>query len=235
MSHPSPCLRHTSILAAFLAALGSGDAAAGPSPSGVRALFAVRSPAERVFLARDTNGWITSAQPLERLAGADLHVLEIDAIDGARLDDKLVVSGTKWTLDPWNPRTMTGGYGPSSELRTPAYAPPAEVEPRPETVKEAWTELKVESRAMGGLRNAFVWTAALAGAEGPSPVLYLLDGTDDRDFAKAHTVAANLIASGRLPPLLLVLVPPVDRRAECERHARSRRPPRALPGLRARR
>jgi len=186
----------------------------GSAPGRVRALFAFRSPAEKVFLAGDMSGWSTSAQPLERLTGTDLHVLEMDVPDGARLDYKLVVSGTEWTLDPWNPKTMTGGYGPNSELRTPAYVPPAGVEPGPGTVKGAWEELKVESRAMGGARSAFVWSSAPAGATGPYPVLYLLDGTDYRDFAKAHVVVGNLVGAGRLPPVVLVLVPPVDRRAE---------------------
>lgn len=186
----------------------------GSSPGRLRALFVFRSPAERVFLAGDMNGWSRSAQPLDRLAGTDLHLLEIQVPDGARLDYKLVVSGTEWTLDPWNPRTMTGGYGPNSELRTPAYVPPAEVEPGPGTVEGSWDELRLESRATGGQRSAFVWSSAPAGATGPFPVLYLLDGADYRDFAKAHVVAGNLVGAGRLPPVVLVLVPPVDRRAE---------------------
>lgn len=186
----------------------------GLSPGSVRALFVVRSTAEKVFLAGDMNGWSTSAQPFERLAGTDLHLLEVEVPDGARLDYKLVVSGTEWTLDPWNPRTMTGGYGPNSELRTPAYVPPAQVEPGTPTANGSWAELKIESRAMNGPRTAFVWSSAPAGATGPYPVLYLLDGTDYRDFAKAHVVAGNLVGAGRLPPLVLVLVPPVDRRAE---------------------
>lgn len=188
------------------------------------AFFAFRSPAERVFLAGDMNGWSTSAQPLERLAGTDLHVLELAVVDGARLDYKLVVGGTEWTLDPWNPKTMTGGYGPNSELRTPAYVAPAEVEPGPSTVKGSWEELKLESRALGGPRSAFVWSSAPAGATGPLPVLFLLDGTDYRDFAKAHVVAGNLVGAGRLPPLLLVFVPPVDRRAEYDDDRSARAP-----------
>lgn len=186
----------------------------GPAPGRLRALFAFRSPAEKVFLAGDMNGWSTSARPLEKLAGTDLHALELEVPDGARLDYKLVVSGTEWTLDPWNPRTMTGGYGPNSELRTPAYVPPADVEPGPATVTGSWEELKLESRATGGPRTAFVWSCAPAGATGPYPVLYLLDGTDYRDFAKAHVVAGSLVGARRLPPVVLVLVPPVDRRAE---------------------
>lgn len=212
----------------------------GLSPGSVRALFVVRSTAEKVFLAGDMNGWSTSALPLEKLAGTDLHALELEVPDGARLDYKLVVSGTEWTLDPWNPRTMTGGYGPNSELRTPAYVAPAEVEPGTPTAKGSWAELKIESRAMSGLRTAFVWSSAPAGATGPFPVLYLLDGTDYRDFAKAHVVAGNLVGAGQLPPVVLVLVPPVDRRAEYDddrsapapaKRGTDEPPRRALPGV----
>lgn len=190
----------------------------GDVPGRLRALFLFRSAAPRVFLAGDMNGWSTTAQPLERLAGSDLHALEIDVVDGARLDYKLVVGGTEWTLDPWNPRTMAGGYGPNSELRTPGYLPPSEVEPRPGTPPGRYEELGVPSRALGGERRAVVWVPPGAASSAPMPVLYLLDGTDYREFAKVHTVAENLLAAGRVPPLLLVLVPPVDRRLEYERH-----------------
>ena len=97
----------------------------------VRYLFAFRSSAARVFLAGDMNGWSTSSHPLEKLPGSDLHVLELEVPDGARLDYKYVAEGTEWMLDPWNPRTMPGGFGPNSELRTPSYVPPADVDPKP--------------------------------------------------------------------------------------------------------
>ncbi len=189
------------------------------SPGRVRALLAFRSSSRRVFLAGDTNGWHPSSHPLERLPGTDLHVLELELEDGARLDYKLVVDGKEWTLDPWNPRTMPGGYGPNSELRTPAYAPPADVEPKPGVPAGTFEELTVESRAMGGPRRAVVWVPPARGAGTERlPALYLLDGLDYREFGRAHTVAGNLIASAKLPPFLLVLVPPVDRRAEYERN-----------------
>lgn len=190
-----------------------------PTAGHVRALFAFRSPAARVFLAGDMNGWSTSSLPLERLEGTNLHVLELEFPDKSRLDYKLVVEGTEWTLDPWNPRTMAGGYGPNSELRTPAYTPPKEVEPAPETARGAWEELTVESRAMGGPRRVVVWHHGNLPAEKePVSALYLLDGLDYREFGKADAVAGNLIASGKLPPLLIIFVPPVDRRSEYERN-----------------
>ncbi|MBK9965910.1 MAG: secretin and TonB N-terminal domain-containing protein [Holophagales bacterium] len=187
-------------------------------PGRVRCLFAFRSGAARVFLAGDQNGWYPSSQPLEKLPGSDLHLLELEIPDGARLDYKFVVEGTEWTLDPWNPRTMPGGFGPNSELRTPGYVPPPDVDPNPGAPKGRYEELAIESRAMGGPRRAIVWVppAPAAGTE-PFPVLYLLDGLDYREFARVHTVAANLVAARKLPPILLVLVPPVDRNVEYER------------------
>ena len=191
----------------------------GATPGRLRALFAFRSAAARVFLAGDMNGWSTSASPLRKLAGTDLHLLELDLPDGARLDYKLVVGGTEWTLDPWNPRTMAGGFGPNSELRTPAYVAPREVEPRPGTPRGRYEELSVESRALGGARRALAWVPPGTKTDGPPlPVLILLDGLDYREFAKVHTVVENLLAEGRLRPLLLVLVPPVDRAREYERN-----------------
>ena len=184
----------------------------------VRFLFALRSSAARVFLAGDVNGWSVSSLPLEKLPGSDLHVLELEIQDGARLDYKFVAEGTEWMLDPWNPRTMAGGFGPNSELRTPAYVPPADVDPRPGVPGGRYEELTIESRAMGGPRRALVWVPpGLATSARPVPVLYLLDGLDYREFGRVHTVAGNLLASGRLPPILLVLVPPVDRSTEYER------------------
>ena len=183
----------------------------------VVALFAYRSPASRVFLAGDMNGWSVSSTRLERLPGTDLHVFELELPDGARLDYKLVAGGTEWTLDPWNPRTMAGGFGPNSELRTPGYVPPAEVETGAGTLRGRYEELSVASRAFDGERRAVVWVPPGAtAASPPMPVLFLLDGLDYRDFAKLHAVVGNLLAYGRIPPLLLVLVPPVDRNAEYE-------------------
>lgn len=184
-------------------------------PGRVRALFAFRSSAARVFLAGDMNGWSTSSHPLEKLRNSNLHVLELELPDGARLDYKFVAEGTEWVLDPWNPRTMPGGFGPNSELRTPGYTPPANVDPRPGVPGGRYEELTIESRAIGGPRSVKVWIPpSLAPEAGPLPVLYLLDGLDYREFGHVHTVAGNLVASGKLPPLLLVLVPPVDRGAE---------------------
>ena len=188
-----------------------------PVDRDVRALFVFRSAAPRVFLAGDVNGWSTSAQPLEKLAGTDLHVRELDVVDGARLDYKFVVGGTEWTLDPWNPRTMAGGFGPNSELRTPAYVPPREVEARPGMPAGRFEERTVESRALGGARRVVVWVPPGLPESARVPALYLLDGLDYREFGNVHVVAANLLATGRIPPLLLVLVPPVDRGVEYER------------------
>jgi enterochelin esterase family protein len=131
----------------------------------------------------------------------------------------LVAESTAWALDSWHPRTMPESSGSSAEQGTASNVPPANVDPKPGVPGGRYEELTIDSRAMGGLRRALVWVpVALAAEKEPLPVLYLLDGLDDREFGHAHTVAEGLIASRTLLPFLLVLVPPVDRSAEYERN-----------------
>ena len=140
---------------------------------------------------------------------------------GARLDYKLVRGGSEWMLDPWNPRTMMGGFGPNSSVATPGYVAPAEVTPRREVPRGRYDDFTVASAVYGGDRRVLVYVpAGLGGTSAgaaPVPALYLLDGIDYREFAKVHTVLDNLLHDRKVPPFLLVLLPPGDRRKEYER------------------
>lgn len=100
-----------------------------------------------------------------------------------------------------------------------ATSSPAELGPAPGIAGGRFEELTIESRAMGGPRRVVVWVpAGLTARAERVPALYLLDGPDDRELGKVHVVAADLIGSGKLPPFLLVLVPPDDRGAEYGRN-----------------
>ncbi len=195
-----------------------------------RALFVFAGEATSLTVAGDLNGWDTKADPLERLAGTDLWLRGVDLPAKARLDYKLVRNGSEWLLDPWNGRTMEGGFGPNSQFWTPGYQPPAEVTPRPGVPTGRFVHMTVESHALGGARRALVYVPPPApgsgsGATAPPaaparlPSLYLLDGLDYRQYAMVGTVLDNLVAEGRVPPILLVLVPPLDRISEYERSA----------------
>lgn len=206
--------REVDAFAACAARVGTPVVEPSSRPGLGRALFVFRGAASKVTLAGDVNGWDPESDPLERLSGTDLWVRLVDLPDDARLDYKLVVDGG-WRLDPWNPRTCTGGFGPNSELRMPRYAEPEALAPRSDVARGRLEELPVESRALGGSRTVTVWVPPGGGpAAAPLPSLYLLDGGDYLEFAGVVAVAERLVAERKVPRLLLVLVPPVDRRLE---------------------
>jgi enterochelin esterase family protein len=80
-----------------------------------------------VSVPGDFNGWNPGADPMNGIEGTDFFYLtkrfEIDA----RLDYKFVLNGSQWIIDPLNPRTVTGGFGPNSELAMPGYRQPEEI------------------------------------------------------------------------------------------------------------
>jgi hypothetical protein len=86
-----------------------------------------RGTARDVTLAADMNGWDPARDPLTRVADTDLFFLSLQFPADARLDYKLVSDG-QWLLDPLNPRTILGGYGPNSQAMMPRYVPPPEIE-----------------------------------------------------------------------------------------------------------
>src|SRR5690606_22069284 len=81
-----------------------------------------------VTLAGDFNGWNSNSDALNKLAGTNFwYITKIFELN-ARLDYKFVRNGNDWILDPENPNTCTGGFGPNSELSMPEYIQPWEIE-----------------------------------------------------------------------------------------------------------
>jgi len=122
--------------------------------------FLYRGQARRVAVAGDATAWSTNACPMSRIEGTDLwyrrQVFEPDA----RLDYKLVVDDTLWLLDPRNPHTVRGGFGPNSELRMPKYKPPGELSPLPGMPQGTLSDTVVYSPSLGEMRKVSVYLPA---------------------------------------------------------------------------
>jgi enterochelin esterase family protein len=190
---------------------GSGERLA---PGSACATFLWSGPARRVIVAGDLNGWSRGRDLLQRIPGTDLFHGGYELPADGRVDYKLIVDG-RWTLDPLNPRTLAGGYGPNSELRLPAYRPPPEVERRPGVPAGTVEPLTLRSRHLGNGRKARVYLpAGYPAGTARYPVVYLQDGEDTLAYGAVDAILDNLIAGGTLPPLIAVLVPPVRREAE---------------------
>jgi len=211
-----PAARRSLVDALVARARAAGTPLVGPGTrSGLGcATFLYRGEAREVALAGDMTGWSAEKEYLERVEGTDLFFLSREFPLDTRLDYKLLPDG-KWMLDPLNPRTMTGGYGPNSELAMPRYVAPGEVERDPAVPRGSVEALALESRRPGHARRASVYLPpGYAAGDRRLPVLYLHDGQDWLDYAKLDVILDNLIARDAIPPVIAVLVPPVDRRAE---------------------
>lgn len=188
-----------------------------------RAIFIWRGEARQVQLVGDMNNWDpTTAPAFTRLEETELWWYAATFESEARLDYKILVDGV-WRLDPLNPRTILGGFGPNSELAMPGYQPPLEQQPTNQPVPAgALTEHVLDSLHLQQRRTIFVHTPAGqlvgAGDDAPTyPSLYVQDGSDYLNLIDAADTLDRLIADRRIPPLVTIFIPPLNRSLEYNR------------------
>lgn len=170
--------------------------------------------ADTVRVAGEMNGWDGTAWDLARLPGTALWHRTLHAEADARIEYKLVVDGV-WMLDPRNPHTCTGGFGPNSELRMPRYAATGDLPLDASVPRGRIIDTVVTSHALGNSRTVQVYLpAGFDGMTGRCGVVVVHDGSDYVTMAQMPTVLDALIHSGRVQPLIAVFIPPVDRTAE---------------------
>lgn len=192
---------------------------AGPLTSDNRAIFIWLGQAASVLVVGDMNNWdVNAGLPLRHIDGTDFWFAEASYEPTARLDYKFVVNGSDWRLDPLNPYTIMGGFGPNSELRMSDYVVPPELEP-PTTDYPAGTltQHTLDSTHLNQTRTFFVYQPAsqLIGQQLPS--VYIHDGGDYLNLIDAPAILDRLIADGDIPPLVAVFVPPINRELEYNR------------------
>ena len=185
-----------------------------------RAIFLWQGVAQTVQLAGDMNNWnLADAPSLIRLEGTDLWYLAAEFEPEARLDYKFVLNGSDWRLDPLNPQTMRGGFGPNSELAMPGYIPPLELQPAAQEIPAGTLETHtINSRHLNQTRTFFVYRppGQLVGEKLPS--VYFHDGSDYLNIIDAPALLDRLIAGRQIPPLVAVFIPPINRNQDYNRN-----------------
>ncbi len=179
------------------------------------AVFIYRGSATNMQIAGDFNGWSPS-YTMTRVSSSTLYYYKKAFENNARLDYKYVRNGSAWILDPHNSKTVTGGFGPNSELAMPGYIQP------PEIIYNAGiahgTVLTTSLTASNGVGTFQIKIYLPPGyAENPEkryPTAYFHDGFEYIDLASAVNVIDNLIASGRITPVVGVFVRPNNRNDE---------------------
>jgi enterochelin esterase-like enzyme len=177
--------------------------------------FLYRGSASSVNVPGDANGWSATAFPMARLSTTDLWYHTRTFESNARLDYKFVLNGSNWILDPRNPHTVSGGFGPNSELRMPAYVPAPEIQYYPGIPHGALRDTLFFSTNLGNSRTIRIYTPPNYESSSDSVgVMLFHDGLEYVTLAQANNVIDYLLSQNRIKPIIAVFVPPVSRVAE---------------------
>lgn len=165
--------------------------------SGVRLWQELHLPGELLDFRRTADGWALALQlPVVRRME---YLLELQHSDG----------GTETTVDPANPRTVEGAFGPHSVLELPGYSAPGWLA-APRT-PGLWSPMSVPSVTLRADVGVRLWSPASMAAEQPLPLLVAHDGPEYEQLSSLTSYSAAMIAAGRLPPHRLALLSPGDR------------------------
>jgi enterochelin esterase-like enzyme len=131
-----------------------------------------------------------------------------------RLDYQLCTDSV-YTTDPSNPVITPSGYGAHSEIAMPDFHPNPILKYRPEVPHGTLDSLMFESRDPAlRPRPVKVYLPADYDSLSTLPVLYVMDGLEALEYMSYTDVLDNLIADGRIVPLIVVFIPPGERHIE---------------------
>jgi enterochelin esterase-like enzyme len=188
----------------------------------------------RVTVPSDLNRWDTKAHEMSRVGETDLYYLTLELPRDARIDYKFYVD-TVWMMDPLNPNSVSGGFGPNSELSMPDYEFPAEIVPNDSIPQGAIEVHHFESKIMNNSRNIHVYLPASYRPLGSKTIdaidgggqaeedwtfagtyhtIFVQDGGEYISLGSMVDVLDNLIYAGKIPPVVAVFIDPVDRNFE---------------------
>lgn len=176
--------------------------------------FRYHDPAAHgVGLAGDFNGWSATRDPMRRDTPTGDFTCDISLPPGARVDYKFIVDG-RWILDPANPQTCTGGFGPNSEYATPEYVPAPEIS-RIDSIPHGRVDtMQFTSAILHNTRRVQVYVPPGYDPHGRFPSVVFQDGGEYLSLANLANILDYGIAMGRVRPLIAICPDPVNRNAE---------------------
>lgn len=187
-----------------------------PVIEGDSANFIYRGSASTVTVAGDFNGWSSSSATMSKVVSTNFFYYSREFELNARIDYKFVTNGSTWILDPLNPKTCNGGFGPNSELAMPLYIQPAEIIYNPSIPHgQIITTSLVSSNTSSSFQVKIYLPPGYDSLSSHRyPSVYFQDGYEYIDLAYAVNVLDNLIAAGEITPIIGVFVRPNNRNNE---------------------
>ncbi|NUN68546.1 MAG: hypothetical protein HUU02_02430 [Bacteroidetes bacterium] len=183
--------------------------------------FVLYGAADSVSVIGDLQRW-NLADPMTKLPCGlySLFYRTYIVPPDARLDYLFIINGAERT-DPQNPNITPSGFGPHSEVRMPRFVPTPYLHVRPEVPRGTIDSLAPLYTLISPLRRYVIPTRPIkvyrpAGYDTMQalPAVYVHDGLEALDYMRMNTMLDNMIADGKLQPLIAVFIPPVDRERE---------------------
>jgi len=176
--------------------------------------FIYQGTAQNIKVAGDATFWSPELIMI-RITGTNFWYHTTSYPSDARLDYKFVVNGSNWILDPKNPYTCIGGFGPNSELRMPLYVVPPELTYDPNIPHGTLVDTNFSSSNLGNSRKVRIYLPPdYQSTAGTYPVILFHDGLEYISLANTDRIFDYLISRQMIVPVIGVFVPPVDRTAE---------------------
>jgi enterochelin esterase family protein len=177
-------------------------------------MFLYRGAVKSVRWIGDFNAWgydKTFQSEGTPIPGTDIWYLKASFSTDARLDYKIVLDKKNRILDPNNLRQQWSGVGSgslNSELRMPRYEEDSVLSPQPGIPQGRVTaDILFQSKALHYQITYSVYQPAIEG-NAKLPVVYVTDGYEymHPKMGNMITVLDNLIASGRIQPIIAVFI-----------------------------
>ncbi|MBE0637199.1 MAG: esterase family protein, partial [Bacteroidales bacterium] len=171
--------------------------------------------ADQVLIYSDLHGWSVPDTLNSIPCGGftffhKSYILPFDA----RIDYQFQID-TLFTIDERNPSITPSGYGPHSEIAMPGFKPDPIRQHRQDILHGSLDSLLLVSKSSDiQSRKAMVYLPYGIDSLDQLPVLYVLDGLEAIEYMSYPTVLDNLIADGKIEPLIVVFIPPVERHVE---------------------
>lgn len=166
-----------------------------------------------VAVAGDFTGWDPANQGFNHLDGTNLFYRAYDFESDARLDYKFVVNGN-WILDPLNPMTTSGGFGPNSELSMLSYIQPPEIQSY-DIPHGTVTYHNFSDSTQGRTRAVRVYTPPrYTESDDSYRSIYFHDGQEQLNLGFTRNTLDFLIHHQLIPPVIGVFVDPTNRNEE---------------------
>lgn len=191
---------------------GIKDTASIPYVINDTAIFFYRGEANKVQWNGDFNSW-GGNKSFDNLGlhldSTDLWYLVKKFPNDARLDYKITLNNSNWILDPNNPHQQWSGFGPNSELRMPNWEE-EQIGQKRNSTEATIDSFTLASSSVNYTVGIKVWLPENKLEQEALSVLYVTDGQEygDSQLGNLLTITENLIADGKIEPIMIVLLDP---------------------------